>query len=162
MIRIVFLVLAGMTMTLAGCASFPATIKSKNIDVINIVFSEVWSKGNVDLISNLYAENFVGHFPEGTVHGREGMRAGVIAHRTSFPDWTEEVEDTIADRDRVVVRFTSRGTNLGDFLGNPPTGSRVEVSEVAIYRLSKGRIDEQWVYPDILSMQRQLGQKEQK
>jgi steroid delta-isomerase-like uncharacterized protein len=161
LIRIVFLVLAGMTMTLAGCASFPATIKSKNIDVINIVFSEVWSKGNVDLISNLYAENFVGHFPEGTVHGREGVRAGVIAHRTSFPDWTEEVEDTIADRDRVVVRFTSRGTNLGDFLNNPPTGNRVEISEVAIFKLRDGKVVEQWVYPDILSLQRQLSEEGQ-
>jgi len=67
----------------------------------------------------------------------------------------------IADRDRVVVRFTSRGTNLGEFLGNPPTGNHVELSEVAIFRLSNGKIVEQWVYPDILSLQSQLGKKAQ-
>ncbi len=106
--------------------------------------------------------DFVGHFPEETVHGREGVLAQVMAHRRSFPDWTEEVEDTIADRDRVVVRFKSHGTNSGDFLGRPPTGNRVEISEVAIFRLSDGKIVEQWVYPDILSLQRQLGQMEQR
>lgn len=158
MSRIGFLVLTGMTLAIAACASAPATTKSENIEVINIVFSEIWSKGNVDLIDNLIAENFVGHFPKGAVYGREGLRANVIAHRTSFPDWTEEIADTIADRDRVAVRFRSRGTNLGEFLNNPPTGKRVEISEVAIFRLKDGKVVEQWVYPDILSLQRQLSQ----
>jgi hypothetical protein len=65
-------------------------------------------------------------------------------------------EDVLADGDRMAVRFTSRGTNLGEFLGSPPTGNRVEISEVAIFRLSDGEIVEQWVYPDMRSLQRQL------
>jgi steroid delta-isomerase-like uncharacterized protein len=126
-----------------------------------VVFSEIWSKGNVDLIDDLFGEDFVGHFPGETLHGREGIRNQVEAHRRAFPDWTEEIEDTIAEGDRVVVRFTSNGTNLGDFLGNPPTGNHIEISEVAIFRMSDGRIVEQWVYPDMLSMQRQLGETEE-
>ena len=43
-------------------------------------------------------------------------------------------------------------------MGNPPTGNRVEISEVVILRMSNGQIAEQWVYPDILSMQQQLAQ----
>jgi steroid delta-isomerase-like uncharacterized protein len=158
--RIVLLVPAAVTMILIGCAASDDPVKVRNIEVVHVVHSEIWSKGKVELIDDLYADNFVGHFPAGTVHGRAEMKARVIAHRTAFPDWTEEVEDTIADRDRVVMRFTSRGTNLGDFLGNPPTRNRVEISEVAIFRLSDGKIVEQWVYPDMRSMQRQLGQKE--
>jgi len=161
MSRIVLLVPAAVTMILIGCAASDDPVKVRNIEVVHVVHSEIWSKGNVDLIDNLFAENFVGHFPAGTVHGREGVLARVIAHRTAFPDWTEEVEDTIADRDRVVVRFTSRGTNLGAFLGNPPTRNRVEISEVSIFKLSDGKIVEQWVFPDMRSMQQQLGQKEQ-
>jgi predicted ester cyclase len=95
------------------------------------------------------------------VHGREGLATEVTAHRTAFPDWAEEVEDEIVDRDRIAARFTSRGTNTGDFLGNPPTGARVEISEVAIFRLEDGKIAEQWVYPDILSLQRQLNARSQ-
>ena len=159
--RIIFMVPAVVTMILIGCVASDDPVKVRNIEAVHVVFSEIWSKGNVDLIGDLYAENFVGHFPAGTVHGREGILDRVIAHRTAFPDWTEEVEDTIADRDRVVIRFTSRGTNLGDFLGNPPTRNHVEISEVAIFSLIDVKIVEQWVYPDMLSMQRQLGKKEQ-
>lgn len=158
--RLDLLLLIAMIMTLMGCGPSDDEIKAKNIDVVHVVFSEVWSRGNVDLIDELYGANFVGHFPAGTFHGQEGIRGRVIAHRVAFPDWTEEIEDTIAEQDRVVARFTSRGTNLGDFLDKPPTGNRIEISEVAIFQLKDGKIVEQWVYPDMLSMQRQLGQKE--
>ena len=150
-----------MAVAACGCSDSSDTNESRNIEVVELQASEIWSKGNVDLIETIYSEDFIGHFPAGTVRGHDGIRSRVEAHRTAFPDWTEEVEDTIADRERVVVRFTSRGTNLGDFLGNPPTRNRVEISEVAIFKLSEGKIVEQWVYPDMLSMQRQLGQKEQ-
>lgn len=137
------------------------SVKARDFKLIHMVFSEIWSKGNVELVGDLFAEDFVGHFPGQTLHGRQALVNAVQAHRASFPDWTEEIKDTIADRDRVVVRFRSRGTNLGEFLGNPPTRNHVEISEVAIFRLSNGKIIEQWVYPDMLSLQRQLGKKEQ-
>jgi len=160
MSRMVLLLPAAVTMMLIGCQASDDPLKVRNVEVVQVVFAEIWSKGNVDLIGSVFAEDFIGHFPGETVHGREGILAEVIAHRTAFPDWTEEMEDTIADRDRVVVRFTSRGTNLGDFLGNPPTRNHVEISEVAIFKLSDGRIVEQWVYPDIISLQRQLGRRD--
>lgn len=140
----------------ATCAPPDDTIEVRNSEVVHAVFSEVWSKGDVELVADLLSEDFVGHFPGETVHGREGLIAQVIAHRTAFPDWTEEVEDEIVDGDKVAIRFRSRGTNMGQFLGNPPTGNSVEISEVAIFKLTDGKIAEQWVYPDMLSMQRQL------
>lgn len=159
--RIVLSLPVAVAMFVMGCGPSDTPVKAANIKLIHTVFSEVWSKGNVDLIDDLFAEDFVGHFPGETVYGRQALVNQVIAHRSSFPDWTEKVEDTIADRDRVVVRFRSHGTNSGEFLGKPPTGNRVEISEVAIFRLSNGKIVEQWVYPDMLSLQRQLSQKEQ-
>lgn len=159
MSRFLLLVAAVVTTSLIGCAASDAPIVARNIERVHVVFSEIWSKGNVALIDDLFAENYVGHFPAETVYGRAGLVNQVNAHRTAFPDWTEEIEDTIAARDRVVVRFTSRGTNLGMFLGNPPTNNHVEISEVAIFRLSDGAIVEQWVYPDMLGMQQQLGKE---
>ena len=159
--RVAFLLLAAGTMPLNGCADTANLVEGRNLEVVRVLHAEIWSKGNVDLISDVYSEDFVGHFPAGTVHGREGVLARVMGHRTAFPDWTEEVEDTIVENDRVVIRFTSRGTNLGEFLGKPPTGNRIEISEVAIFRLSDGKVVEQWVYPDMRSLQRQLGRKEE-
>ena len=140
-----------------ACAPTDDSVDAGNASVVRTVFSEIWSKGNVELIPSLFSENYVGHFPGGdTVHGREGLAAEVMAHRRAFPDWAEGVEDEIIDHDRIAVRFSSRGTNTGEFLGSPPTGNRVEISEVAIFRFEDGKIAEQWVYPDMLSLQRQL------
>ncbi len=140
----------------ASCAPSGDAVEARNREVVRAVFSEIWSKGDVDLIKQLFAENFVGHFPGETINGQEGLAAAVVAHRKAFPDWTEKIEDEILDGDRVAIRFTSRGTNRGEFLGNPPTGNAVEISEVAVFKLMDGRIEEQWVYPDILDLQRQL------
>jgi steroid delta-isomerase-like uncharacterized protein len=159
MTRITLLLSAALI--LVSCARSDDRIEARNRGVVRAVFSEIWSKGNVDLIPELFSENYVGHFPAETAHGREDLAAQVIAHRTAFPDWTEEIEDLIADGDRIAVRFTSRGTNLGDFFGNPPTGNTVEISEVVVFKFMNGKISEQWVYPDILGLQRQLMPKEQ-
>jgi steroid delta-isomerase-like uncharacterized protein len=145
-----------MVATVCGCSGSFDAGRSRNIEVVETVHAEIWSKGNLGLIDTLFSEDFIGHFPAGTVRGRVGMRSNVEAHRTSFPDWTETVEDIIADRDRVVTRFTSRGTNLGKFLGNPATGNQVEISEVCVHRFTNGKIVELWVYPDFPSLQRQL------
>jgi steroid delta-isomerase-like uncharacterized protein len=159
--RIVLLIAAAAAMVSTGCGPSHNSVRVRNTALIQPVFSEIWSKGNLDLIDDLFAEDFVGHFPGETLHGRQALVDAVNAHRTSFPDWTEEIRDTIAERDRVVARFASRGTNLGEFLGNPPTGNRVEISEVAIFRLRDGKIIEQWVYPDLISLQRQLAGRDQ-
>jgi len=159
--RTFLLLLAGMSILFGACSLPSNRVESKNTEVVREVFSEVWSKGNVGLIDALYAEDYIGHFPGETFHGRKGIRSHVLAHRKAFPDWTEEVEDTITEGNQVVARFRSRGTNLGEFLNNAPTGKRIEITEVAIFRLKDGKIAEQWVYPEMLSMQRQLRGDEQ-
>ncbi len=140
----------------SGCEPARSSEEEKNIETVHIMHSEVWGKGNVSMIEELFAEDYVGHFPVGVVHGPDGVLARVTAHRTAFPDWTEEVDETIADGGKVVTRFTSRGTNLGAFLGRPATSKQVEISEVCIHRLVDGKIVEQWVFPDMRSMQMQL------
>lgn len=130
------------------------------IEIVKTQHYEVWSRGNLERIPELYTTDFVGHFPGSTVLGLAGIKNRVIAHRKAFPDWTERVIDVIADQGRVVTRFLSTGTNEGPFRGEPPTGRCVNISEVAIYRMVEGKIAEQWVYPDMRAMQQQLSGEE--
>ncbi len=148
--------LVSISVIQSACIPGGDSVEDKNVEVVHVMHSEIWSKGNMDMIEDLFAENYIGHFPAGVVHGLEGVMSRVKAHRTAFPDWTEEVDETIAEGDRIVTRFTSRGTNLGSFLGKPPTNNKVEISEVCIHRLVEGKIVEQWVFPDMRSMQMQL------
>ncbi|KWX68590.1 ester cyclase [Mycobacterium sp. NAZ190054] len=75
----------------------------------------------------------------------------------AFPDLHVEVEDVIAQGDKVVCRNTVTGTHLGEYRGLPPTGKSVAYSEIFIFRFAGGRIAEIWGVVDVLSQLRQLG-----
>ena len=129
-----------------------------NKAVVRQQHEEVWSEGNLSLIDEIYTADFVCHFVGGQEwRGPQGVRRAVAGHRKSFPDWVEHIEDIIAEGDRVVTRFTSRGTHQGDFFEFPPTGNLVTVTEVSIYRMVDGKIAEQWGFPDQVELLRQLG-----
>lgn len=126
------------------------------LSTVTAQFTEVWNSGNLDLIPELYSEDFIGHFPGGAILGQEGIRDVVADHRRAFPDWTEQVEDVVFEGDKIAVRFSSSGTNRGPNRGKPPTDRFVQISEMAIYRIVAGKIAEQWVLPDTHSLLHQL------
>jgi SnoaL-like polyketide cyclase len=66
--------------------------------------------------------------------------------RSAFPDWHEGIVQLVAEGDTVAGRFTCSGTHQGEFLGEAPTGRRMEVEEVFFVRLE-----------DSLGRMRQLG-----
>jgi predicted SnoaL-like aldol condensation-catalyzing enzyme len=115
--RLLFILLAGIFF-LSGCSASVDGQAARNIEVVHAAAAEVFSQGRLERIDGLYAADFIGHFPEGIVRGRETLKELVTAHRRAFPDWTEEIDDTIAQGNRVAIRFTSRGTNKGKFLAN--------------------------------------------
>ena len=77
--------------------------------------------------------------------------------RTAFPDWHEKVVQLVAEGDTVAVRFRCSGTHLGEFLGEAPTGKRMEVEEVFFVRAEDGRFVDFWGLEDSLGRMRQLG-----
>jgi len=146
-----------LAISVVGCATKQAKTLSENKSVVLRSESELWSKGNLAVADELYSPDFVCHFIAGPEwRGLEGIKGEVRRHRTSFPDWNEHVDDIIAEGDKVVIRFTSTGTQLGEFEGIAPTGRKVRIQEVAIFRLAGGKIVEQWGLPDIHGLMEQL------
>lgn len=140
-----------------GCSTRQSKILSDNKSVVLRSETELWSKGNLAVADELYSPTFVGHFVIGPEwHGVRGIKDVVAQHRRSFPDWNERVDDIIAEGDRVVIRFTSTGTQEGEFAGIAPTKKRVNIREVAILRLADGKIVEQWGMPDLHGLLEQL------
>ena len=68
--------------------------------------------------------------------------------REGFPDLTIAVEDMMAEGDRVAARVTMRGTHSGEFQGNAPTGKRVEIRAIDMFRIENGKIVEHWGHAD--------------
>lgn len=146
-----------LAVLVSGCETCKEeSLLAANKEFVRRQHEELWNKGNMAIVDDDYTPNFVGHFPFGQSVGRKDLKKEVALHRAAFPDWTEQVEDLIAEGDRVVSRFTSRGTHRGEFHCISPTGRSVTISEVAIFRISDGRIAEQWVFPDVGSLLEQL------
>jgi predicted ester cyclase len=78
-------------------------------------------------------------------------------YRTAFPDYSCIVDDQIAEGDKVVTRWTARGTQRGALLGIPPTGKQVSLPGVVIDRIAHGQLVETWLQADVLGMLQQLG-----
>lgn len=153
----ILLLVAFCTLSLVGCASRQGRTLSENKSVVLRAEAELWNQGNLAAADDLYSPNFVCHFVIGPEwQGVQGIKDVVAQHRRSFPDWNEKVQDIIAEGDRVVIRFTSTGTQQGEFAGIAPTGKKVTIREVAIFRLANGKIAEQWGMPDIHGLLEQL------
>ena len=123
-------------------------------------FYEVYNEGDMGLIDELFSPDFVGRDPNDPSqvrHGPEGVKRVVEAFRNAFPDIEGTLEDQTAEDDKVVNRYTGRGTHRGEFLGVAPTRREVELSGVTIFRLRGGKIVEGWDFYDGLGLLRQLG-----
>ena len=119
---------------------------------------EVLAGGDFAALAELTTPDCVEHTaPPGQPPGEGTVARYLVTWRAAFPDLQITVEDLLAEGDRVAVRLTVRGTHRGAFLGLPPTGRRVAVGGMELYRLAAGRIVERWAVVDTLALLRQLG-----
>jgi len=76
---------------------------------------------------------------------------------TAFPDVHVTIDDLIAEGDKVVARLHATATNTGPFAGKPPTGKKVEIHSIRIYRIADNKIVETWAMQDRLGLMEQMG-----
>jgi steroid delta-isomerase-like uncharacterized protein len=121
-------------------------------------YEEVFNNKNTDgLDAFLFPTIIDRSIPPDVPGGIEGVRQTIAMLLTAFPDLNLTLEDIIAEGDRVVVRWTMRGTHQGASLGMPPTGKQFTMPGISLARLDSGKVVEAWVVQDQLSMLQQLG-----
>jgi len=121
-------------------------------------FEEVWNKGNLAVVDELNDANVVTHNPPGPpLRGTEAFKQFVLMYRSAFPDVQLTIEDQIAEGDKVVTRWTARGTHQGELMGIPPTGKQATVTGITVGRVANGKFVESWSNFDALGMMQQLG-----
>jgi steroid delta-isomerase-like uncharacterized protein len=121
------------------------------------VWEEIWHRGELGRMNDLFSPDFVRHDPGRELRGPELNRQFIEGLRAAFPDVRYTVLDQIAKDDKVVVRYRFQGTHRGVFQGMPPTQKQVTYSGILIYRIEDGKIAEQWTEMDLLGLLRQLG-----
>lgn len=127
-----------------------------NKAIVQRYTEQVWNQQRRELFEEFIAENVVHHGIPASP-GLEGMKQGYDMSLKASPDLQLTIDDAIAEGDKVVARWTSRGTHQGELLGIPGTGKQMTQSGVSIYRLANARIVELWFLADNMSLMQQLG-----
>ncbi|WP_063043916.1 ester cyclase [Nocardia pseudovaccinii] len=115
--------------------------------------------GNIEAMDELVAENYLDHSPPpfpGIGPGREGLKQAFRMFWDATPG-RHEIEDQIAEGDRVVTRITAYGRQVGDLPGIPATGHELTMTGTTIHRIQDGKIAEKWSDKDVLALLQQLG-----
>ena len=96
------------------------------------------------------------HMPAGS-GGRDDSRNAIAMFRGAFPDSHVTFDELIATGDRIVERWSATGTHKGALPGVAPTGRRIAISGITIYRIAGDKIIEAWEQLDLLGMWQQIG-----
>ncbi len=130
----------------------------ENKALVRRFFAEL-DKGNLDVVEELVAEDFVDHDPPpfpGLASGRAGLRQAAEMFWKATPG-QHVIEDQIAEGDKVATRLRGVGKHEGELAGIPASGNDLDVKAVAIYRIREGKIVEHWSAVDSATNLQQLG-----
>ncbi len=116
------------------------------------LFNTMINKPCIDIADEIFTPRFTAHVPMMPVLTCPGYKSFVQGFQSSFPDFRQEIHDTIASDNRIVLRLTYYGTQQGGFLGIPATGFEVSMPAISIFRIEDDLIVENWMEMDILGV----------
>lgn len=138
----------------------------ENTSIARHYLEEVWNRGNVAILDEALAADYVFHDGAGRmVRDIETLKRNISAWRTAYPDFHMMIEDAFAEGDKVALRWTIHFTHRGEsenipmeMLRNvPPTGKQVRFVGMDIYHFRGGKIVEAWRTWDRLGLLQQVG-----
>lgn len=128
----------------------------ENKAIVRRYLEAVWNEQDLSVIDQYIAPDYLQHAALVT-QGREGVKRFFAMVRTAFPDARAQLEDLIAEGDRVVWRMSLTATHTGPFHSLPPSGKRVSWSVISIARMEGGMFREHWNVTDQLGLLQQIG-----
>ena len=136
-------------------------MSEENKELVRRWFEEVWNKGRVEAIEEMFDANGIAHGlsddPENPIKGPRDFRPFHTVFRDAFPNMMIVIEDMVAEGDKVAARCSVRAKHQGEFLGRSATESPVDFTGITIVRIDKGKIVEAWNNFDFMTLHRQVG-----
>ena len=117
-------------------------------------FEVIWSQCNLEAADEILAPEYIGHIaalPD-AVHGVEAFKQVVMLFHLAAPDIRFDIQDQLAEGNKVATRWIGRGTHKGELMGIAPSGQRLSVTGMSFHLIENGRIQESWDDWDALSM----------
>jgi steroid delta-isomerase-like uncharacterized protein len=135
-----------------------AAIEEQNMGLVRRMLERL-DTGDFEAYREFFSPEYAYYLPSGiaTPANLDEMIAGVKVYFNAFPDLVHHVDELLAFKDKVILRFTARGTHRGELDGLPPTGNTMEVSSIEIFTIKNGKIVEERQEADMLGMMSHLG-----
>src|SRR5258708_25782550 len=116
-------------------------------------------RGNLEAMDELVAEDGLGHNPPpfpGLAPGRAGLKQAFEIFWKATPGY-HQIEEQIAEGDKVVTRMTSYGKQERDLPGAPATGNDLKMTSITIHRIENDKLAEKWAEKDVMGFLIQIG-----
>jgi steroid delta-isomerase-like uncharacterized protein len=129
----------------------------ENKSIVRRFETAVWNERNPSRVDEFFAPSHIFRAARNPPLDREGHRQMIAHFQEAFPNGRNTSDELLADGDKVVQRWTFRGTHDGTFQGIPPSGRPVTLTGISIWRVEGDKIVESWHELDTLGLLQQLG-----
>lgn len=131
--------------------------EAQNKAVVRRYWDGKWNERRPEILDELQTPDVAYHGTSMNMSGIEHYKQVYLAFLSAFHDTRLEVEELIAEGDRVMSRVSLQGTHKGELEGIAPTNRRITICAFTVFRLTGGKIAEEWEILDELGMMQQLG-----
>lgn len=128
-------------------------------EVFGRLYHSVWNDRRLEFIERVIAKSHALDDPTlaGGAVGPAAYRRRVERFQSALPDLKFTIDDTVSEKDKLVVAWTITGTHRGEFLGIPPTNKKVSFSGITIHQIADGKILESTAVWDVMALMQQVG-----
>ncbi|HUS18243.1 MAG TPA: ester cyclase [Terriglobales bacterium] len=136
--------------------AIPTSIE-ENKQVVRRFIKQIFEQGRMEAIDGLVAQHFTPHSWGGVKPGIDNFKQAVQRVSAGVTDVHFDIQDMIAEDDKVAVRLQVHAKHTADFMGLPAAGREHTISETHIFRVQDGKVVEHWRDADMLSLMQQIG-----
>lgn len=128
-----------------------------NKAIVRRFIDEIFVEGRPETVDELLADDFVAHTWPSTGHPKDDLKSAIDRASKGLANPAFTIDDMIAEGDQVAVRLTTSATQVGEFMGMPPSGKTYRIEEIHIFRVRNGKVTEHWHQFDQMGLMKQLG-----
>lgn len=121
-------------------------MSDENRELVRRYYADVLNGRNLDAVGEFYADERI----------VERVQGGCFAYFQAFPDLHLNIDELIAEDDRVFCRSTMTGTHDGEYKGIPATGRQVSSESAEVFRIADGKFVGYWCLANVAGLMRQL------
>lgn len=155
--KINYLWIIPLSIILIQCQSNEEDKMDNLKDIAYRFYNEVLNKGGLNLLPEIMAENFIDYNSDSEQQGIEGFKHFLQMVSTAFPDLHIDINEVLAEGNKVIARLSISGTQTGNLGTIPPSNKKATWTGIDILEINNNKITGRWSERNLLSLMKQIG-----